>query len=145
MNQPAHCKIPAHSLLTLDVYNIESLAVVLMLSCITGYPSLHLYTLFLTNLGTLKDGVLDFLCHTPDIQIGYLSLRNITCSLQKCQNQWDSIFCDWNLSALEFCHCDIGQQGLLPLLTQELRKQLSRQTLHVFTLCDDTLGKRPES
>ena len=105
--------------------------------------SLHLNTLFLTNLGTLKDeGVLDFLCHTPDIQIRHLSLRNITCSLQKCQNQWDSIFCDWNLCALEFCCCDIG---LLPLITQGLRKQLSCQTLHSFTLCDDTLGKCLES
>ena len=134
MNQPTHCKIPAHSLLTLDICDIESLAVVRMLSCVTGYPSLHLNTLFLTNLGTPKDeGVLDFLCHTPDIQIGHLSLCNITCSLQQCQNQWDSNFCDWNLSALEFCHCDIGQQGLLPLITQGLRKQLSSQTLHSFT------------
>ena len=59
MNQATHCKIPAHSLLTLD---IESLAVVPMLSCVTGYPSLHLNTFFLTNLGTLKnEGVLDFL------------------------------------------------------------------------------------
>ena len=113
MNQPTRCKIPAHSLLTLDICDIESLAVVPMLSCVIGYPSLHLNTLFLTNLGTLKDeGVLDFLCHAPDIQIKHLSLCNITCSLQKCQNQWDSIFCDWNLSALEFCRRDIGQQGL---------------------------------
>ena len=68
MNQPTHCKIPAHSLLTLDICNIESLAVVPMLSCVTGYPSLHLNTLFLTNLGILKDeGVLDFLAHAPDI------------------------------------------------------------------------------
>ena len=59
MNQATHCKIPAHSLLTLD---IESLAVVPMLSCVIGYPSLYLNTFFLTNLGTLKnEGVLDFL------------------------------------------------------------------------------------
>ena len=64
--------------MTLDIYDIESLAVVPMFSCVTGYPSLHHNTLFLTNLSTLKDeGVLDFLCHTPDIQIRHLSLCNI--------------------------------------------------------------------
>ena len=66
---------PAHSLqdscsqlVDIDICNIESLTVVPMLSCVTGYPSLHLNTLFLTNLGILKDeGVLDFLAHAPDI------------------------------------------------------------------------------
>ena len=81
-HEPAtHCKIPAHSFLTLDICDIESLAVVPMLSCVTGYSSLHLNALFLTNLGALKDeGVLNFLAHAPDIQIGHLSLCNITCS-----------------------------------------------------------------
>ena len=132
--------------LTLEIRDIESPTLVQMLSCVTAHPSLHLDTFDLQKVPPLQDvGVLDLLCRIPDVQIKHLYLRYVTCSRKKSRKQWGSIFGGWNLSSVCFSHCGIGLQGLLPLITQGLRKQISRQTLQSFTLSNDTLGDCPDS
>ena len=49
------------------------------------------------------------------------------------------------LTTLHLSECGIGQQGLLPLITQGLCKQLSHQTLQSLTLWNDKFGNCPDS
>ena len=113
-----------------------------LLQWLASLPHLRLHVLYLHDMEMENP----LRCFTSNPQSRIDCLYVCQADLQSSQqSNFEALFQNLSLAELDLNCCKIGQQNLLPLLTQGLQKQLSNQTLESLGLTGNSLGQCPVS
>ena len=91
-----------------------------------------------------SQSICDCIAANPNARISCLDISNPGLQVSSA-NTFEAILQNLQLKCLDFSDCNIGPNGLLPLLTQGLHKQSPVQTLTVLELCGNALGQCPDA